>query len=73
MDSFRVQDLEIRQELGINLGPAKRKKAILDKMRADDVAIEEVNEAWDIIQERKRQEALRQQLPQTNFEKTVAT
>lgn len=71
MVSFRVQDLEICQELGINLGPAERKKAILDKMRADDVAIEEVNEAWDIIQERKRQEALWQQLPQTNFEKTV--
>lgn len=71
MDSFRVQDLKICQELGINLSPAERKKAILDKMRADDVVIEEVNEAWDIIQERKRQEALWQQLPQTNFEKTV--
>uniref|UniRef100_G3MTR4 SCAN box domain-containing protein n=1 Tax=Amblyomma maculatum TaxID=34609 RepID=G3MTR4_AMBMU len=57
MDKLKVQDLlEICQELGISVGPTKRKKPILELMRAEEVTEEEAGEAWKTVLERKKLE-----------------
>ncbi|KAH8023163.1 hypothetical protein HPB51_011277 [Rhipicephalus microplus] len=55
MENLKVKELiEICEELGITLGRAKRKQAILDIMKDEGVSAEEVDEAWVDIKARRR-------------------
>ncbi|XP_077547904.1 uncharacterized protein LOC144160471 [Haemaphysalis longicornis] len=59
MDKFRVRDLlEICEELGISVGPTKRKRRkqqILKLLEAEEVSVEEADEAHEDILERIEQ------------------
>ncbi|XP_077512030.1 uncharacterized protein LOC144122958 [Amblyomma americanum] len=56
MEKYKVKELlQIVEELGIELGSAKRKNAILEVMRTGDVTAEEAEEAWADINERWEQ------------------
>ncbi|XP_075745896.1 uncharacterized protein LOC119173629 [Rhipicephalus microplus] len=62
MENLKVKELiEICEELGITLGRAKRKQAILDIMKDEGVSAEEVDEAWVDIKAR-REEAERREV-----------
>ncbi|XP_075730520.1 uncharacterized protein LOC142772211 [Rhipicephalus microplus] len=61
MENLKVKEIEICEELGITLGRAKRKQAILEIMRDEGVSAEEVNEAWADIKAR-REEAERREV-----------
>ncbi|KAH8037871.1 hypothetical protein HPB51_018359 [Rhipicephalus microplus] len=53
MENLKVKELiEICEELGITLGRAKRKQAILAIMKDEGVSAEEVDEAWVDIKAR---------------------
>ncbi|XP_077551826.1 LOW QUALITY PROTEIN: uncharacterized protein LOC144166033 [Haemaphysalis longicornis] len=57
MEDLTVKELiEICQELGLDLGRAKRKQAILEVLRKENVTAEEVNEARAEIKERRERE-----------------
>ncbi|XP_075721966.1 uncharacterized protein LOC142765213 [Rhipicephalus microplus] len=61
MENLKVKELiEICKELGITLGRAKRKQAILEIMKDEGVSAEEVDEAWVDIKAR-REEAERRE------------
>ncbi|KAH8026175.1 hypothetical protein HPB51_016778 [Rhipicephalus microplus] len=54
MENLKVKELiEICEELGITLGRAKRKQAILEIMKDEGVSAEEVDEAWVDIKARR--------------------
>lgn len=58
MEKLRIQDLlDVCQEMGISVAAAKRKKAILDVMRAQEVTEEEVEEVWGEILEKRKKDA----------------
>ncbi|XP_075749794.1 uncharacterized protein LOC142814626 [Rhipicephalus microplus] len=62
MENLKVKELiEICEELGITLGRAKRKQAILEIMKDEGVSAEEVDEAWVDIKAR-REEAERREV-----------
>ncbi|XP_075724815.1 uncharacterized protein LOC142767286 [Rhipicephalus microplus] len=62
MENLKVKELiEICEELGITLGRAKRKQAILEIMKDEGVSAEEVDEAWVDIKAR-REEAERREI-----------
>ncbi|XP_075734551.1 uncharacterized protein LOC142775914 [Rhipicephalus microplus] len=62
MENLKVKELiEICEELGITLGRAKRKQAILEIMKDEGVSAEEVDEAWVDIKAR-RDEAERREV-----------
>ncbi|KAH6928887.1 hypothetical protein HPB50_020695 [Hyalomma asiaticum] len=62
MENLKVRELiEICEELGLTLGRAKRKQAILEIMKKEGVTAEEVDEAWADIKGR-REEAERREL-----------
>ncbi|XP_075743948.1 uncharacterized protein LOC142802790 [Rhipicephalus microplus] len=62
MENLKVKELiEICEELGITLGRAKRKQAILAIMKDEGVSAEEVDEAWVDIKAR-REEAERREV-----------
>ncbi|XP_070378210.1 uncharacterized protein [Dermacentor albipictus] len=57
MENFRVKELiEICEELGLTVGRAKRKQAILDMLKNENVTAEEANEAWAAMKERRERE-----------------
>lgn len=48
--SVKVQDLlEICKELGITVGPAKRKQRMLTLIEAEEVTVEEAQKAYEAI------------------------
>ncbi|XP_075728818.1 uncharacterized protein LOC142770962 [Rhipicephalus microplus] len=56
MENLKVKELiEICEELGITLGRAKRKQAILEIMKDEGVSAEEVDEAWVDIKARREE------------------
>ncbi|KAH6935970.1 hypothetical protein HPB50_011872 [Hyalomma asiaticum] len=62
MENLKVKELiKICEELGLTLGRAKRKQAILEIMKKEEVTAEEVDEAWADIKGR-REEAERREL-----------
>ncbi|KAH6941967.1 hypothetical protein HPB50_025687 [Hyalomma asiaticum] len=62
MENLKVRELiEICEELGLTLGRAKRKQAILEIMKKEGVTAEEVDEAWADIKGR-REEAERREI-----------
>lgn len=64
MENLKVKELiEICEELGLTIGRARRKQAILEIMRKENVTAEEVDEAWAEIKERReREEAEKKEL-----------
>ncbi|KAH6928230.1 hypothetical protein HPB50_012677 [Hyalomma asiaticum] len=68
MENLKVKELiEIYEELGLTLGRAKRKQAILEIMKKEGVTAEEVDEAWADIKGRREEADRRELQPSTSL------